>query len=55
VYSNPINKPEAFQDLSESLSKNKIQVNRSLTLNRRKIKTLTEKSIRAFHGRSMSQ
>ena len=29
--------------------------NRSLTLNRRKIKTLTEKSIRAFHGRSMSQ
>ena len=55
LYSNPINKPEAFQDLSESLSKNKIQVNRSLTLNRRKIKTLTEKSIRAFHGRSMSQ
>lgn len=55
LYSNPINKPEAFQDLSESLSKNKIQVNRSLTLNRRKIKTLTEKSIRAFHGRSMYQ
>ena len=55
LYSNPINKPEAFQDLSESLSKNKIQVNRSLTLNRRKIKTLTEKSLRAFHGRSMSQ
>jgi len=55
LYSNPINKPEAFQDLSESLSKNKIQVNRSLTLNRRKIKTLTEKSIRAFHGRSISQ
>lgn len=55
LYSNPINKPEAFQDLSESLSKNKIQVNRSLTLNRRKIKTLTEKSIRAFNGRRMSQ
>ena len=55
LYSNPINKPEAFQDLSESLSKNKKMIDRSLTLNRRKIKTLTEKSMRAFNGRSMSQ
>jgi len=55
LYSNPINKPEAFQDLSESLSRNKKMVNRSLILNRRKIKTLTEQSIRAFHGKSMSR
>ncbi len=54
LYSNQINKPEAFQDLSESLSKNKKMVDRSLTLNRRKIKTLTEKSIRAVNGKNMS-
>ena len=46
LYSNPINKPDNFQDLSESFAKNKKSVNKELKLNSRRIKTLTEKSIR---------
>ena len=48
LYENPVNKPETFQDLAESFAKNKKSLDKSLTLNSRKIKTLTEKSIRTL-------
>jgi hypothetical protein len=47
LYNNPINKADKFQDLVESFAKNKRSVNKELKLNSRKIKTLTEKTIRA--------
>ena len=46
LYNNPINKADKFQELSESFAKNKRSVNKELKLNSRKIKTLTEKTIR---------
>ena len=42
-----INKADKIQDLVESFAKNKRSVNKELKLNSRKIKTLTEKTIRA--------
>ena len=47
LYNNPINKADKFQDLVESFAKNKKSVDKELKLNSRKIKTLTEKTIRA--------
>lgn len=51
LYDNPVNKPEGFQDIAESFARNKTSVNRSLTLNSRKLKTLTENSIRSLRAK----
>jgi hypothetical protein len=47
LYNNPIDKADSFQDLTESFLKNKKSVNKELKMNSRRIKTLTEKTIRA--------
>ena len=46
LYENPVDKPEIFQDLAESFARNKKSLNKNLILNNRKIKTLTDKSIK---------
>jgi hypothetical protein len=51
LYDDPVNKPEGFQDIAESFARNKTSVNRSLTLNSRKLKTLTENSIRSLRAK----
>jgi serine/threonine protein kinase len=46
IYNNDVNTSSVFQELSENVSENKIIINKSFSLNKRKIRSLTEKTLR---------
>jgi serine/threonine protein kinase len=46
IYNNDINTSELFQEISENIAEHKIRINKSFSLNRRRIRSLTENSIR---------
>jgi hypothetical protein len=46
IYNNAVNKSSVFQELSENISANKIIIKKSFSLNKRKIRSLTEKTFR---------
>ena len=46
LFDSKINKTSTFQDITENMSKNKTIMNKTIMLNKRKLKTITEQSIR---------
>ena len=45
IYNNDVNTSEIFQEISENIAENKIRINKSFSLNKRRIRSLTEKTI----------
>ena len=46
LFDSKINNTSTFQDITENMSKNKTIINKTIILNQRKLKTITEQSIR---------
>jgi hypothetical protein len=46
LFDSKINNASTFQDITENMSKNKTIINKTIMLNKRKLKTITEQSIR---------
>lgn len=46
LFDSKINKTSTFQDITENMSRNKTIMNKTIMLNKRKLKTITEQSIR---------